>query len=190
MASPPSSCHLSSPCSSEVGRPRSPHLSRREEGEEGGGSIAGKEKKTSVFHPIPEIQEDDKDEEEAEGKNDDNNNAAVDNKNQISASLTVSRRKATETRKTSQYDVNTILDELDSLALRRDSSPPSGQPSPPSLSRRPAPQLPRTARELIQRRKSLLIHLNDWYSDLYWPYDEEETVLGLRYTISGRTNKR
>ena len=91
------------------------------------------------------------------------------------------RRK--DSRKTSRYDVNTILEELDDLAVRRDSSPPS---PPPLRAPRPPPQLPRSAREVIQRRKSLLVHLSNWYSDLYWPYDEEETVLGLRYTLSGR----
>ena len=33
--------------------------------------------------------------------------------------------------------------------------------------------------------RSLLIHIQDWYEDLYWPYDEDETVLGIRYCISG-----
>ena len=93
-----------------------------------------------------------------------------------------SEQRRKESRKTSHYDVNTILEELDELATRRDSSPPN---SPQLLTTRRPPQLPRTARELIQRRKSLLVHLSDWYSDLCWPYDEDETILGLRYAISG-----
>ena len=93
------------------------------------------------------------------------------------------RRK--ESRKTSHYDVNTILEELDELATRRDSSPQNSPTTTQSLTTRRPPQLPRTARELIQRRKSLLVHLSDWYSDLCWPYDEDETILGLRYAISG-----
>jgi len=139
------------------------------------------EKKTSVFHPIPETREDGKEEEDTEGKNDDNNNAEVDNMNKATKaqSSTTPDPRRSESRKVSHYDVNTILEEMDELAVRRDSSPPCS-PSP----RRP-PHLPRSARELIQRRKSLLVHLNDWYSDLCWPYDEDETVLGLRYAISG-----
>jgi hypothetical protein len=33
--------------------------------------------------------------------------------------------------------------------------------------------------------RSLLLHLQGWYSDLAWPFDEEETILGMRYVISG-----
>jgi hypothetical protein len=33
--------------------------------------------------------------------------------------------------------------------------------------------------------RSLLLHLQGWYSELAWPYDEEETLLGMRYLISG-----
>ena len=97
-----------------------------------------------------------------------------------------SEQRRKESRKTSHYDVNTILEELDELATRRDSSPQNSPTTTQVLTttRRP-PQLPRTARELIQRRKSLLVHLSDWYSDLCWPYDEDETILGLRYAISG-----
>ena len=80
--------------------------------------------------------------------------------------------------------MNTILEELDELATRRDSSP-QNSPTTQLLTTRRPPQLPRTARELIQRRESLLVPLCAWYSDLCWPYDEDETILGLRYAISG-----
>ena len=33
--------------------------------------------------------------------------------------------------------------------------------------------------------RSLIQRLRDWYNDLYWPYDYEETVLGLRYVATG-----
>ena len=33
--------------------------------------------------------------------------------------------------------------------------------------------------------RSLLLHFQDWYSDLTWPFDEDETLLGMRYVISG-----
>merc|ERR1719317_181068 len=77
-------------------------------------------------------------------------------------------------RPASHFDINTIMEEIDDLAQKRDSSP-----TPPSQ------PLPKTAREFIQRKKYLLIHIQDWYEDLYWPYDEEETILGIRYCISG-----
>merc|ERR1711936_1394777 len=128
---------------------------------------------------------DGREDEKSEGKNDNNNNAETDNMNTTkSTTQASSEQRRKESRKTSHYDVNTILEELDELATRRDSSPQNSPTTQPLTSRRP-PQLPRTARELIQRRKSLLVHLSDWYSDLCWPYDEDETILGLRYAISG-----
>ena len=33
--------------------------------------------------------------------------------------------------------------------------------------------------------RSVVVQLRDWYSDLYWPYDEDETVLCVRYSVSG-----
>ena len=27
--------------------------------------------------------------------------------------------------------------------------------------------------------------LLDWYHDLYWPWDQEDTLMGLRYGITG-----
>lgn len=144
------------------------------------GWAAKQEKKPSVFHSIPETREDGKEEEvETEDKNDDNNNAEVENMNKsslaptLSSSIMTARRR--ESRKVSHLDVNTIMEEIDELAVRRDSSP------------RPVTHtdLTLTARDLLQRRKSLLLQFSDWYSDLYWPYDEEETVLGLRYCVSG-----
>jgi len=192
VATPPSRHQLSSPVQEPRPRSRSPSLLLRQQPERpvgvvgvggGGEERPRQEKKTSVFHPIPETGEEGREEEKSEGKNDNNNNAETDNMNTTkSTTQASSEQRRKESRKTSHYDVNTILEELDELATRRDSSPPN---SPILLTTRRPPQLPRTARELIQRRKSLLVHLSDWYSDLCWPYDEDETILGLRYAISG-----
>jgi inositol 1,4,5-triphosphate receptor-associated cGMP kinase len=190
VATPPSRHQLASPIQEPRPRSRSPSLllSRQPERQAvsggGGEERQRQEKKTSVFHPIPETGEEGREEEKSEGKNDNNNNAETDNMNTTKSTTQASseQQRRKESRKTSHYDVNTILEELDELATRRDSSPPN---SPLLLTTRRPPQLPRTARELIQRRKSLLVHLSDWYSDLCWPYDEEETILGLRYAISG-----
>jgi len=135
------------------------------------------DKKGSVFTPIQETGEDGKEEDQEMVKNDDNNNSNTENmnKNSSTAGLANLDMRRKESRKPSHFDINTIMEEIDDLAQKRDSSPtpPSSQP------------LPKTAREFIQRKKSLLIHIQDWYEDLYWPYDEDETILGIRYCISG-----
>lgn len=133
------------------------------------------DKKGSVFTPIQETREDGKEEDQDIIKNDDNNNSNTENmnKNGTNALANLDMRRK-ESRKPSHFDINTIMEEIDDLAQKRDSSP-----TPPSQ------PLPKTAREFIQRKKSLLIHIQDWYEDLYWPYDEDETILGIRYCISG-----
>lgn len=136
---------------------------------------ANPDKKGSVFTPIQETVEDGKEEDQEIIKNDDNNNSNTENmnKNGTNAMANLDMRRK-ESRKPSHFDINTIMEEIDDLAQKRDSSP-----TPPSQ------PLPKTAREFIQRKKSLLIHIQDWYEDLYWPYDEDETILGIRYCISG-----
>jgi len=39
--------------------------------------------------------------------------------------------------------------------------------------------------KICHRKRSVLLHLHEWYSRLRWPYDEEEMILGVRYLISG-----
>jgi len=133
------------------------------------------DKNSSVFTPIQETREDGKEEDQEIVKNNDNNNNNSENMNKnatnANASLDTKRK---ESRKPSHFDINTIMEEIDDLAQKRDSSP-----TPPSQS------LPKTAQEFIQRKKSMLIHIQDWYGNLYWPYDESETILGMRYCISG-----
>merc|ERR1719239_402157 len=63
------------------------------------------DKKSSIFSPIAE----------EDNKNDSNNNSAVENKNKYD------RRR--DSRRQSQFDVDTIIEEMDELAARRDSSP-------------------------------------------------------------------
>jgi len=74
--------------------------------------------------------------------------------------------------------VDTIIEEMDDLAEKRESSPP---PSPLHTKKLVLPSSPK---ELYNRKKSLILHFKTWYSELYWPYDEEETLLGIRYSIS------
>ena len=31
----------------------------------------------------------------------------------------------------------------------------------------------------------MLFQLKELYDDLYWPYDKDETVLGVRYCVAG-----
>ena len=33
--------------------------------------------------------------------------------------------------------------------------------------------------------RSVLFQLKELYDDFYWPYDKEETVLGVRYCVAG-----
>jgi len=69
-----------------------------------------------------------------------------------------------------EEDENTLMDEIDQLARQRNSS-----------------LAPLHFRHTIKaiRPMSLIQRLRDWYNDLYWPYDYEETVLGLRYVATG-----
>ena len=99
----------------------------------------------SVFTPIQETGEDGKEEDQEMVKNDDNNNSNTENmnKNSSTAGLANLDMRRKESRKPSHFDINTIMEEIDDLAQKRDSSPtpPSSQP------------LPKTAREFIQRKK-------------------------------------
>jgi len=139
------------------------------------------DKKNSVFTPIHESVEEAhmKSEDNAVDKKDDNNNGCSSNRN---TDISVNRRDFVGHNRTSMkvstIDVNTIMEEIDDLEQKRDSSP---VPLINNLS----PTFPRSAKEFIERRKSLMIHISDWYSELYWPYDEEETILGARYCMSG-----
>ena len=97
----------------------------------------------SVFTPIQETREDGKEEDQEIVKNDDNNNSNTENMNNNNTNAKVNfdtRRK--ESRKPSHFDINTIMEEIDDLAHKRDSSP-----TPPSKA------LPKTAQEFIQRKK-------------------------------------
>lgn len=94
-----------------------------------------------MFGPIAESEEG----REQSAKSDDNNNNGAENMNKNSVNgasvLTAARRK--ESRKTSHFDIDTILEEIDDLAVKRDSSPNKQQAKP----------LPKTPTELMQRKK-------------------------------------
>ena len=94
-----------------------------------------------MFGPIAESEE----AREQGAKNDDNNNNGAENMNKNivngASVLTAARRK--ESRKTSHFDIDTILEEIDDLAVKRDSSPNKQQAKP----------LPKTPTELMQRKK-------------------------------------
>ena len=76
-------------------------------------------------------------------KNDDNNNNENLNKNDVNGTADLHARRK-ESRKTSQFDVNTIMEEIDHLAAKRDSSPNKQSKSKP---------LPKTPTEFMQRKK-------------------------------------
>ena len=76
-------------------------------------------------------------------KNDDNNNNDNMNKNEGNGAADLHARRK-ESRKTSQFDVNTIMEEIDHLAAKRDSSPNKQSKSKP---------LPKTPTEFMQRKK-------------------------------------
>ena len=118
----------------------------------------------SVFTPIQETREDGKEEDQEIIKNDDNNNSNTENmnKNATNAMANLDTRRK-ESRKPSHFDINTIMEEIDDLAQKRDSSP-----TPPSQ------PLPKTAREFIQRKKYeylnfLLNLLLALYKCPFWP---------------------
>jgi len=69
-----------------------------------------------------------------------------------------------------EEDENALMDEIDHLARQRNSS-----------------LAPLHFRQTLRaiRPISVLQRIRDWYNDLYWPYDYEETILGLRYVATG-----
>jgi len=69
-----------------------------------------------------------------------------------------------------EEDENVLMDEIDQLAKQRNSSLAPIQFRNTIKALRPTP---------------LLHRLRDWYYDLYWPYDRNETILGLRYVATG-----
>ena len=69
-----------------------------------------------------------------------------------------------------EEDENALMEEIDQLARQRNSS------LAPS-------QFKQTLRSIKQ--VSIRQRLLDWYNNLYWPYDYEETILGLRYVATG-----
>ena len=109
------------------------------------GPLADSSKSGQTFCPIEETGE-----ELSQGgegaKNDDNNNNDNSqnlNKNHVNGVAgMLARRK--ESRKTSHFDVNTIMEEIDDLAAKRDSSPNKQSKSKP---------LPKTPTEFMQRKK-------------------------------------
>ena len=112
------------------------------------GSSAGD--KLAVFGPIAESGEGKQGGggggDDGGAKHDDNNNNGVENMNKTgvngASALAAARRK--ESRKTSHFDIDTIMEEIDDLALKRDSSPNKQQSSKP---------LPKTPTEFLQRKK-------------------------------------
>ena len=80
---------------------------------------------------------------EAAKNADNNNNEQNMNKNDVSGAAELHARRK-ESRKTSQFDVNTIMEEIDHLAAKRDSSPNKQSKSKP---------LPKTPTEFMQRKK-------------------------------------
>ena len=117
--------------------------------------VSVKERKSGVFRPIAEMSED----RSEVAKNDDNNNNEAENMNKnsvngagnvepgslLSASSAAVRRK--ESRKTSHFDIDTIMEEIDDLAVKRDSSPSSSNKHTTSK------PLPKTPTEFMQRKK-------------------------------------
>nr|XP_040564465.1 inositol 1,4,5-triphosphate receptor associated 1-like isoform X2 [Lepeophtheirus salmonis] len=65
-----------------------------------------------------------------------------------------------------------LLEEIDQLAIKRDSSPTRSNF--------------RLKHHLSNiRKKSIIQNVMDWYRDFSWPWDWEETVLGFRYCLTG-----
>ena len=69
-----------------------------------------------------------------------------------------------------EEDENALMEEIDQLARQRNSSL--------------APSHFKQTLKAI-RQVSIRQRLIEWYNDLYWPYDYEETILGLRYFATG-----
>ena len=99
-----------------------------------------------VFSPISESVEGDDIRDAALAKNDDNNNNGLENlnKNLVNGATSLSAARRKESRKTSHFDIDTIMEEIDELAVKRDSSPNTSKPSKP---------LPKTPTEFMQRKK-------------------------------------
>ena len=97
-----------------------------------------------VFSPISESVEGE--DIRAAAKNDDNNNNGLENlnKNLVNGATSLSAARRKESRKTSHFDIDTIMEEIDELAVKRDSSPNTSKPSKP---------LPKTPTEFMQRKK-------------------------------------
>ena len=100
------------------------------------------EKKSAVFSPIAESGEEGR---EQSAKSDDNNNNGAENmnKNIVNGASVLAAARRKESRKTSHFDIDTIMEEIDDLAVKRDSSPNKQQAKP----------LPKTPTELMQRKK-------------------------------------
>ena len=100
-----------------------------------------------MFSPIAESGEDGR--EEASAKSDDNNNNGIENmnKNLVNGASVLAAARRKESRKTSHFDIDTIMEEIDDLAVKRDSSPNKQQSKP----------LPKTPTELMQRKKKITI---------------------------------
>ena len=103
------------------------------------------EKKSAVFSPIAESGEEGIEGGEQSAKSDDNNNNGAENmnKNIVNGASVLAAARRKESRKTSHFDIDTIMEEIDDLAVKRDSSPNKQQAKP----------LPKTPTELMQRKK-------------------------------------
>jgi len=124
---------------------------------------------TSECSPISENGEDDLGNgDETTNETDSNNNEVTDQFQNANVKESPRYRKTTN---------KSTLKEIEDLEKKRDISPIHV----PHIS----PNIFCEAKNLVSRRKSLMVHLSNWYSDLYWPYTEEETILGIRYTVSG-----
>nr|XP_040564466.1 inositol 1,4,5-triphosphate receptor associated 1-like isoform X3 [Lepeophtheirus salmonis] len=69
-----------------------------------------------------------------------------------------------------------LLEEIDQLAIKRDSSPTRSN-------FRLKHHLSNIRKNLFYR--SIIQNVMDWYRDFSWPWDWEETVLGFRYCLTG-----
>ena len=69
-----------------------------------------------------------------------------------------------------EEDENALMEEIDVLARQRNSS-----------------LAPSHFKQTLKAIKQVSIRqrFTEWYNDLYWPYDYEETLLGLRYVATG-----
>ena len=142
-----------------VPRPRSPAATRKvslnsslttvkEDADSKPSKEADSSKSGQSFYPIEETGEELSHGDDT-AKNDDNNNNDKSenmNKNHVNgvAGMAGMHARRKESRKTSHFDVNTIMEEIDDLAAKRDSSPNKQSKSKP---------LPKTPTEFMQRKK-------------------------------------